>query len=146
MLRNDGAEAADIVVVGILRFRVAPRGDGIDVQLFKWRRLARNSREFFRFSGRFNGAARCFQRIARAEHLLVSVELETWPVVARSNHRDAPPRHRRIGVEFGCLAEAALCFEGPEGVQLRDSLIEKGLRLRVRGRDWKTYPSLPLHE
>ncbi len=63
------------------------------------------------------------------------VDLMARAIVATRNHRDAPPRHRRVGIELRGLQEAAFGFGRPEGMQLRESLIEELLRLRIRGGD-----------
>ena len=133
ILRDNRAQAFDVGVVGILRSRHAARGDGGDVQLFQIGGFARNFAQLDRFFAR-----RAFApSTGGASHVAVGgvFKLMPRPVIARGDHGDAPPRHRRIRIERGGLQEAALGFDRPERVQLRQPLIEKLLRFGARRSD-----------
>ncbi len=132
ILRDNRAQAFDVGVVGILRSRHAARGDGGDVQLFQIGGFARNFAQLDRF---FGGGFRA--STGGASHVSVGgvFKLMTRAIISSGDHGDAPPRHRRVGIERGSLQEAALGFDRPERVQLGESLIEKFLRFGTRGGD-----------
>ena len=143
---RDRAQARDVVIVGMMRSRIPARYDRRNIHLFQIGGFARNCRQFLGLIGRFDRPRLRLQRIALAERLVVAIQLEARPVVAGRDHRHAPPRHRRVRIEFGGLAEAALRFQRPERMQLRYALIEKLLRLRVRCSDREMYLALAGHK
>ena len=76
-----------------------------------------------------------------AEERAERVDLETRPPVAGGHHRDAPLRHGRRRVERGGLQETALRLARPEGMHLRQALVEELLRFGIGGRDRQVHRS-----
>ncbi len=128
IFRDDRAQAFDIGVVRIPGPRHAPRRDGGDVQLFETGGFPGDLAQLDSFFGGDFGAS-------TGSALGVSVggvfKLMTRPIISGRDHRDAPPRHGRSGIERGSLQKAAFGFDRPEGVQLREALIEKLLSFRT---------------
>ena len=131
---QQSAHAFDERFFGILGIGIAARGDGGDVQFLEVGGLAGYLAQFDGFLGG-NPRARSGGRHGLSEEGAERIDLEARAPVAGSHHRDAPLRHRRGGVERGGLQEAALGFARPEGVHLRDALIEELLRFRAGGGD-----------